>query len=186
MKELSLHILDIFQNSLSAGAENIGVTVDIDTRRDRILLSISDDGCGMDSAMLALVTDPFTTSRQTRTVGLGLPLLKQAAQAAGGELSISSEPKVGTTVSASFGLHHIDRMPIGDMASTVAAMAASLGSCELTFTQRLDQRSFTFDTREIREVLGSEVALSEGSVLNWIKENIEEEYAELGFDPRSC
>ena len=124
MKELSLHLLDIAQNSIAAGARHVDLTVE--EAGDRITLTVADDGCGMSPEFLAQVTDPFTTTRTTRKVGLGLPLLRLAAEQTGGALEVESREGVGTTVTAVFHAGHIDCPPLGDMAATVALLAQGL------------------------------------------------------------
>ena len=115
MRELSLNVLDIAQNSIAAGASVITMTVEEDAGADRLTLSVEDNGCGMTSEQLERVRDPFYTTRTTRPVGMGIPLFRMAAEATGGSLSITSKPGAGTTVTAVFGLSHIDRLPLGDV-----------------------------------------------------------------------
>lgn len=172
MKELSLHILDVAQNSVSAGAKALDLTVA--ERGGRLTITIADDGRGMSPAFLAGVTDPFTTTRTTRKVGLGLPLLKLAAEQTGGSLSIASELGVGTTVTAVFDAGNIDCPPLGDMAETVSLLAQGAPEdMELTYTRETARGTFRFDTREIRELLGP-VPLSEPEVAQWIRAYIAE------------
>ena len=111
MQELSMNVLDVAENSVAAGATLVAITLSIDTAAKRMTLTITDNGKGMPPEMAARVTDPFCTTRKTRKVGLGLPLLKMTAQATGGEMSIASKPGEGTTVRVTFGLSHIDRPP---------------------------------------------------------------------------
>ena len=118
MRELALHLLDIAQNSVSAHARNITISVEEDSRADRLRCSVIDDGVGMDAETVQLVTDPFVTSRVTRNVGLGIPLLKAAAEACEGGMWIHSTPGIGTRIDVEFQHSHIDRMPLGDLAET--------------------------------------------------------------------
>ena len=122
MLELSLNVLDIAQNSIAAGATRVLLSVQEDTANDRLTLTVADNGCGMTLQQLARVRDPFFTTRTTRKVGMGIPLFRMAAETAGGTFDIQSEKGNGTTVTAVFGLRHIDRMPLGDMAGTVATL----------------------------------------------------------------
>lgn len=177
MKELSLHILDIAQNSISAGCMCLDLSLVDD--QGELTLTIADDGCGMPPEFLAAVTDPFTTTRTTRKVGLGLPLLRLAAEQTGGSLSIKSEVGKGTTVKAVFRSDNIDCPPLGDMAGTVSLLAQGAPDVELTYTHSLNGASFTFDTREMRAVLGPEVSLAEPEVAVWMKEYIAEQEAAL-------
>ena len=115
MRELADNILDIAQNSIAAGASLVEIDISVSRAQDTVSLAFIDDGCGMSEDMVRAVCDPFTTTRKTRKVGLGLPLLKMTAQATGGEMSIASKPGEGTTVRVTVGLSHIDRPPRGDV-----------------------------------------------------------------------
>ena len=129
MKELSLHILDIAENSISAGAKNIEIKIIEDTQADLLQITVQDDGKGMDAETAALLTDPFYTTRTTRKVGLGLPLFKEAAVACNGSMQISSKPGLGTNVVISFQFSHIDRMPLGDLSGTILTLIDWLNGC---------------------------------------------------------
>ena len=153
MTELSLHILDIAENSTRAGASFVQITVDINLPDDRIRITITDDGCGMDETQLAEVTDPFFTTRTTRKVGLGVPFFKQAAEYSNGSFSISSAPKQGTVVTATFGYSHIDRVPLGDLNSTIYSLITMHPNCDFVYTYCVDDTSFVLDTRIFRELL---------------------------------
>ena len=177
MKELSLHLLDIAQNSIAAGARHVDLGVE--EGAGVLRLTVADDGRGMSPAFLAHVTDPFTTTRTTRKVGLGLPLLRLAAEQTGGELRVESQLGVGTTVTATFHTGHIDCPPLGDTASTVALLVQGLpGGMELTYTRKTERGEFRFDTAEIRAVLGPDVPLSEPEVAQWIRAYMAEGEAE--------
>ena len=174
MFELSLHILDLVQNSISAGAGLVVIEIVIDEEKDLLTISIMDDGCGMDEALLARVTSPFATTRTTRKVGLGIPMMKQSAEMCGGRFRIESTVGVGTTLRAEFGHGHVDRPPLGDLTGTMQALilgAPDKPDFRLNYTE--NGREFCFDTREVREVLGG-VSLAEPAVLQWIKSAIEE------------
>ncbi len=153
MTELSLNVLDVAENSTRAKASLVQITVDADTAADRLSITIADDGCGMTPEQVAQVTDPFFTSRTTRKVGLGVPFFKYAAEAAGGSFSIESQPGVGTTVIASFVLSHIDRMPLGDITSTIHTLVVYHPETDFLYEYRYNGRSFVLDTREFKEVL---------------------------------
>lgn len=191
MKELSLHILDIAENSAKAGAKLIGVFI---TEKDGVLtLRITDDGCGMKPDMLSRVTDPFTTSRTTRKVGLGLPLLRLAAEQTGGSLEITSRhidefpESHGTEVTAVFNTRHIDSPPLGDVISTIVTLIQGHPESDLIFRhtaegdsgETLDSETLvvSLDTREMREVLG-DVPLSTPDVLVWIRGSLSEQYGD--------
>ena len=138
MEDLSLHILDVLENSIAAEARHLRVVIEEDTRGDRLLLEIADDGKGMDEEMRSRVLDPFFTTRTTRRVGLGLPLLGQAAEQAGGSIEVISAPGEGTTVRAEFQLSHPDRKPLGDLGATLGAILAGRPDVELRFEYRRD------------------------------------------------
>ncbi len=153
MTELSLNVLDVAENSTRAGASLVRITVDADTAADRLVITIADDGCGMTPEQVAQVTDPFFTSRTTRKVGLGVPFFKYAAEAAGGSFSIESHPGVGTTVKAGFVLSHIDRMPLGDITSTIHTLVVYHPETDFLYEYSYNGRSFILDTREFKEIL---------------------------------
>ena len=153
MTELSLNVLDVAENSTRAGASLVEIIVDADTEADRLSITIADDGCGMTPEQAAQVTDPFFTSRTTRKVGLGVPFFKYAAEAAGGFFSIESQPGVGTTVTTVFVLSHIDRMPLGDITSTIHTLVVYHPETDFLYQYRYNGRSFTLDTREFKEIL---------------------------------
>ena len=177
MQELSLNILDIAKNSVRAGASKIEITVEKCTADKRLDITIEDDGCGMTPEQAAHVTDPFFTTRTTRRVGLGVPFLKMAAEMTGGGLTIETAPGRGTTVRAVFGLTHIDRMPLGDIAATICSLIQCNPEIDFTYTYRRGESSFTADTREFCAVLG-DVPLSNPEVVafigSFIRENTQE------------
>lgn len=172
MKELSLNILDITQNSIRAEAKK--VRIELSESGARLSLQISDDGFGMDSAMLERVVDPFVTTRDTRSIGLGIPLLKLAAEMAGGGLEIESAKGEGTTVRAWYDTSHIDAQPIGDMAMTIFSLIQGNPEIDFLYRRQKDGELFELDSSLLREELGEDVSLSEPEVLRWIYEYIEE------------
>ena len=167
MKEISLHILDIMQNSITAGASLVELVLTEDTGEDILSFSIKDNGKGMSREMLSTVTDPFTTGRTTRKVGLGIPLLKFAAESTGGGVCIESEVGVGTVISAKFGYSHIDRQPLGDMVQTVHQLITSYEEVDFLYVHTIDGKEFTVDTREIKNILGG-VSLKENDISLWL------------------
>jgi hypothetical protein len=171
MRELSLHLLDIAENSVAAGARTVTITVREDLAGDRLALSIQDDGKGMDAATVARVTDPFVTSRTTRKVGLGLPLLKEAAEMCNGFLRISSTLGVGTLVEVEFQHSHIDRMPLGDLAGTLLTLLISAPAVHWIFVYQVNDQSFVLDDAPIKAEL-ADVPLSEPSILSFLREEI--------------
>lgn len=168
-----MNVLDVAENSVAAGASLTQITLDISAQAKRLTLIIADNGKGMSPEFAARVTDPFTTTRTTRKVGLGLPFFKMAAEMTGGDMHIESELGVGTTITANFVLGHIDLAPLGDMAGTIAALIQCNPDVDFTYTVRADGQSFTADTREIREVLDG-VSLAEATVALWVKEYLVE------------
>lgn len=180
MKELSLHINDIIENALRAKATLIKLSIVEDPDRDLLKIKISDNGTGMSKEFRKKVLDPFTTSRTTRPVGLGLSLFEAAAKRTGGTLKLLSKENLGTVVAATFGYRHIDRAPLGDMASTIAAVLLSLGSSDLVYRHQIGKDEFQLDTREIRAVLGAKVPLSDLDVVRWIRNTVKEHLKDLG------
>jgi hypothetical protein len=178
LRELALHILDIAENSLAAGAKNVTLAVVEDTQTDRLRLSVQDDGRGMDEETAAAVVDPFVTSRTTRKVGLGIPLLKAAAEACNGWLKIVSAVGQGTQLVCEFQHSHIDRMPLGDMAGTVLALVTTAPDVHWVYRHRVDAQEFVFDDRVIKETLG-EVPLTEPEILGFIRGWLQQGMAEV-------
>ena len=176
-----MNVLDIVQNSISAGASLIGIEVAEDTEKDRLAIVIEDNGRGMTEEQVRAVTDPFYTTRTTRRVGLGVPFFKMAAEMTGGGLSIRTKEGEGTVVTATFGLSHIDRMPLGDVSGTVATLIQCNPHIDFVYVRTLGPRSITMDTREFRRILG-DVPLDAPEVSVFIREYLEENTAEL-LDP---
>ena len=180
MKELSLNILDIAQNSVTAKATRIEITVA--ETAERLTIRVADNGCGMSQEFVARVTDPFTTTRTTRKVGLGIPLLKMEAQMAGGDLTIQSEVGVGTTTSAWFDPRNIDMPPLGDLISTIITQIQGSPDIDLIFTHSIGAESYTLDTGEIREIMGG-ISLAEPEILHWLTDYLQENEAALRQEP---
>lgn len=178
MKELSLHILDITQNSIRAQAQLVNLVIVESLENNELTIIIEDNGCGISADMLHHITDPFVTTRTTRKVGLGLSLFKAAAEACGGYFEISSTPGVGTKVVASFMRDHIDRAPLGNMADTILTMVMSFGETDLNYEHNFNNQLFVFNTREIKETLEVE-SLNEPEILNWIREFVAEGLEEI-------
>lgn len=154
VEDLALHVLDIAQNSLEAGATRIEIAVDEDPAADRLTIEVRDNGRGMDDAARRRALDPFFTTRTTRSVGLGLALLRQAAEAAGGRLVVQSEPGEGTTVRSEFRLGHIDRAPLGDLETTVLVLAASHDDVDLHVLHRRGEEEYALSSSDVRAALG--------------------------------
>ncbi len=173
MQELSMNVLDIAQNSIRAKAKNVQITLDFNLQTNMLTLSIKDDGKGMDEKTLAAAQDPFSTSRTTRKVGLGLPLLKMAAQLTNGDVLITSKPMQGTNVTATFEIGHIDLAPLGDMPGSISALMQLNPDIDFIYTVKCGDEEFAVNTKELKEVLG-DVSLSEPGIALWVKEYIDE------------
>jgi anti-sigma regulatory factor (Ser/Thr protein kinase) len=153
VEELSLHILDIAMNSIRAGATEVAVEVTEDRGQNLLAFAVRDNGCGMTEEQLAQIHDPFFTTRDTRRVGLGIPLLKQTAEQAGGGLAVHSSTGRGTTVEARFELDHVDRPPVGDMAATVWTLVVTNADVEFDYRHTIDGACFEVNTTKLKETL---------------------------------
>ena len=174
MRELSLNILDVAQNSISAGAELVEIIVSEDSRENTLLIEIKDDGCGMNEETLASVQDPFFTTRTTRKVGMGIPLFKMAAEMTGGSFSIESEVGKGTCVKALFKTDNVDFTPLGDIDSTIVTLVTMNTAIDFEYTLKVDGREFTLSTKQLKEILGG-VPLDMPEVVMWIKDYLKEQ-----------
>jgi hypothetical protein len=173
LRELSLHLLDIAENSIAARATIIRMMVEENTFIDRLRLTVEDNGIGMDKEMAAKVTDPFVTSRTTRKVGLGIPLLKEAAEASNGSLELWSEKGQGTRICVEFQRSHIDRMPLGNLAETYRSLAITSPEINWLLGYRFDDYEFLYDQKEVRDELG-EIPFSDPAVIRYIRQTFEE------------
>lgn len=173
MPEIALNVLDIAQNSVRAEASLIQISVDVNQPADTLTIIIGDNGCGMTQEQIAHVEDPFFTTRTTRKIGLGVPFFKMAAISTGGSFSIISEPGRGTTVTAVFGLSHIDRMPLGDINGTIHTLITFNTHIDFLYVYRFNDKSFSLDTREFRKILEN-VPLDMPEVSQYIREFLDE------------
>jgi hypothetical protein len=178
MREIALHLLDIAENSVAADAKNITLTVCEDLQGDKLTASVIDDGKGMSTAMASSVVDPFVTSRTTRKVGLGIPLFKEAAESCNGNLVIHSEIGKGTSINVEFQHSHIDRMPLGDLSTTMLTLFVAYPQIHWLFNYKMipingmQEEKFVFDTQPVMAELG-DMPLTEPVVLAFIREYIE-------------
>lgn len=172
MRDISLHILDIAENSIRAGSTLISISMAVDKANDDLVIMIDDNGSGMSKEMLEHVKSPFTTSRTTRKVGLGIPLLTASCEASGGHLDIASEPGKGTKLTAHLGYSHIDRPPLGDIAETLATLTIMNPSIDFAFSAN-SVEVFEYDTRQIKATLG-EVPVTHPDVMAFIREYLQE------------
>jgi hypothetical protein len=178
MREIALHLLDIAENSASADSTKVSLVVQEDLANDRLTTFVIDNGCGMDAETVQNVQDPFYTTRTTRNVGLGIPLLKLAAEQAEGRFNLRSEPGKGTRLEAEFRHSNIDRMPLGDLASTFLTVLISHPQIDWTFDYQVTEengqiRDFVFESADLKSELQG-VSLTEPEVLAFVRGMIEE------------
>jgi anti-sigma regulatory factor (Ser/Thr protein kinase) len=179
--EISLHILDIVENSTRAGAKTVSIDIIEDTERDVLSLEIRDDGSGMSEDVLRRVIDPFFTTKTVRSVGLGLPMLAQAAERADGRFIIESKGGEGTRVAADFKLSHIDRQPLGDISATLVTLVAGNKDIDIIYRHEHNGQTYIFDTREIKKEL-EDIPINHVTVLNFIRSHITEGLKEIGAE----
>lgn len=184
MDELSLYVLDITMNSVRAGADTIGIT--LDEAGEWLDFSVSDNGCGMTEEQVKRLSDPFFTTRKTRKVGLGIPFLTMLAEMTGGFVRITSVHESvsddhGTTTYARFGRNHIDFIPLGDMVETVLTLIQGSPDINFTYTHKTESGTVSLSCEELRAIL-EDVPLNEPEVLAWIRENLREQYAALASE----
>jgi hypothetical protein len=179
--ELSLHILDIVENSTRSGAKIVQIRILEDEKKDRLSLEIRDDGRGMDGETLRRALDPFFTTKEVRRVGLGLPMLAEAAERAGGHFQIVSGIGEGTTVRAEFLYSHIDRQPLGDMAGTLVALIAGNPDVDFFYRHEKNGRSYTLDTAGVRRELGG-VSIHHPKVLSFLRREIRQGLDGIGVE----
>jgi anti-sigma regulatory factor (Ser/Thr protein kinase) len=184
MLEIALHLLDIVENSTRAGARNIGIKITEDGESDTLAMEVRDDGAGMDRKTIKKVLDPFYTTKSVRRVGLGLPLLLEAAERTGGSLKIESQEGNGTTVRAVFGHSHIDRQPLGNIAGTLIALLAGNPDVDFSYRHTKNGKAFYLDSSEIKREL-EDVPITHSEVLSFLRRQIEEGLEEIGVKPQS-
>lgn len=168
MEQLSLHILDLVQNSLEAEATSVSAKIVEDLSNDRLTIQVVDDGRGMSEEICQRVTDPFFTTRKTRHVGLGIPFLQAATQACAGSLTVRSQEGSGTTITAVFQHSHIDRMPLGDMVKTLMVLFLMTEPITFHYSHQIDDRVFEFSTDLFHQLLGP-VSFSAREVREWFQ-----------------
>ena len=173
MNELSLHILDICQNSIKADANLINIIIEEDTKNDFFKVLIGDNGNGMSEKTLSEVSDPFFTTRTTRKVGLGISLFKMACELCDGKFTITSEVNVGTKLIAEFKNNHIDRAPLGDIEDTLCVLLLNELEIDIYYEHIINDKNYIFDSRVVKEVLDG-ISFTNYDVMKWIKANIKE------------
>jgi anti-sigma regulatory factor (Ser/Thr protein kinase) len=177
LKELSLHILDIAENSVQANAKNVMIKVEENTNKDILRFEVKDNGKGMNAVQLAQATNPFYTSRTTRKVGLGIPFLKEAAEACNGSIKINSKEGIGTTIQVEFQRNHIDRMPIGDLENTFLNLLIGYPDIHWIFQYKFDEKEFNFDDKPVKQELNG-LSMSEPIVISFLRKAITKGLAE--------
>ncbi len=178
MLTLADHILDIAENSVRAGAKLIQIFIEEDSINDLLTLEITDDGHGMAKDVLQKALDPFYTTKTVRRVGLGLPLLRDAAERSGGVFQVNSEENCGTTVKATFGLRHLDRQPLGAIINIIIILIISNSDIDFFYKHRHNDRQFEMDTREIRKEI-EDVPINHPEIIKYIRGAMEEGLQEL-------
>jgi len=179
--ELSLHILDIVENSTRAGASIVNIDITEDTAKDILSLDIRDNGSGMSEDVLEKVIDPFFTTKTVRNVGLGLPMLAQAAERTEGKFIIESKGGEGTRVAVDFKLSHIDRQPLGDISGTLVTLIAGDPDIEFIYRHRRNGQTYILDTREIKKEI-EDIPINHVDVLNFIRSHVTEGLTEIGAE----
>ena len=179
LEDLSQHVLDITENSVAADATTVLIEITEDVKSNVLSMVIEDNGRGMSPEFLAKVTDPFTTSRTTRRVGMGLPFLKQSTELCGGHFVLKSELGVGTRTEARFQYDSIDRPPVGDMPATI--MSVFMGHPDINWTYRhiINGEEFCLTTEELVDALEDRELLRTIDVGLWIREQVSEALGEL-------
>ncbi len=178
MKDLSLHILDIIENSVNAGAKNIEININENTVKDILTIRIKDDGKGMDKQLLNKVANPFVTTKINKKIGLGISLFKQAAESANGYLLIDSNDKKGTDIKATFQDSHIDRKPIGDVAETLISAILLAPETDFILKYKKDNSKFFIKTKDLKQQIGVD-CLTETNILKELKALITNKLKEL-------
>lgn len=180
MKELAMHVYDLMENSTAANSTEVRLTIR-DSKQDNVYaFTIEDNGKGMTSEFLAKVTDPYTTSRTTRKVGLGLPLIKMNSEHCGGGMNIASEVGRGTTLNFWFQHDHWDRPPMGDLAGTIVMLCAAHEDIHIIYRHITDSDEFVFDTEEIKEALDG-MSMNDVKVFKWLKDMVQENLEAIGY-----
>jgi len=181
LREIALHILDVAENGITAGADCIHIIVDEARVENLLTIAIEDNGKGIQVEKVNTLTDPFVTSRTTRRVGLGLPLLEAAARRCEGNLTINSQPGKGTRITTTFRYDHIDRAPIGDMAATLITLIMGNAEVDFVYSHSIDDNNFDLDTREIKEELGP-LYMTDPAVMYHLKQTIKTQLEQLESD----
>ncbi len=180
MQDLSLHILDIVENSIDAGATKISIMVNEAIKKNLLEISIKDNGKGMDKETLKKILDPFYTTKTVRRVGLGLSLFAQSVSEADGKLKIKSQPNKGTIVKAQMNYNHIDRKPLGNICDTIMVLIGTKGN-EIDFSYKhcKNDKCFSFDTGEMKKLLNG-IPINNPQILTFLRKKIAAGLKEIG------
>jgi anti-sigma regulatory factor (Ser/Thr protein kinase) len=179
LEDLSLHILDLVENAIAARAKKIGISIIEESKRDQLVIEIKDDGIGMDEEVSQKATDPFFTTRTSRRVGLGLSLLAQSAQEAGGMLHIESELGKGTKVTAVFQYHHIDRKPLGSMVETMTTLLLGNPELDISYTHEKEGKSYILNSQVLKERF-KDRSLTDPEAIQWLRKHLKEGLKQIG------
>ena len=173
MLELAAHILDIAENSVRAGAKLVEIIINEDDSKNLLSIEINDNGSGMTKEEITKALDPFYTTKKVRRIGLGIPMLSDAAQRAGGNLNLDSTKGKGTNLKVTFQLDHIDRQPLGDIVGTIVILIAGNSDIDFLFKYRKNDWQFKLDTRDIRKEI-SDIPINHPEILKYIRSVLEE------------
>jgi len=173
LRDISLHITDIIQNSITAGAGNVKIEIRADKIRDSLTVAVMDDGCGMKEDFAQKAADPFTTGRSSRKVGLGIPFFKMSGEITGGSFSLSSREGEGTSIIVEYKISSIDRIPLGDVGDAIVTSILTNSSINFELFMDNGQESFYFSSRELSLQL-KDIPLTHRDVLAWIRDYINE------------
>jgi len=179
LEDLSIHILDIVENAIAAQTKKIDILIMEEPKKDRLVIEIKDDGIGMDEEVSQKAIDPFFTTRTSRRVGLGLSLMAQAAQEAGGMLRIESELGKGTKVTATFQYHHIDRKPLGSMVETMTTLLLGNPELDISYTHQKEGKSYVLKSQGLKERF-KDRSLTDPEVIQWLRKHLKEGLAQIG------
>ncbi|WP_425060592.1 hypothetical protein SCACP_13220 [Sporomusa carbonis] len=178
MREMSLHILDLVQNSIEAGATLVKLEIIEDFATDVLLIRVSDNGRGMDEKLRQLVIDPFITTRTTRRIGLGLPLMDMSSQRCGGYLKVESKPGQGTVVEAKYRHSHLDRPPMGNLVETIKTILVTNPTLNFLYHHIVNDRSLWISSQELANILDG-IPLTHPDILIWLHEYLSDNIANL-------
>lgn len=179
IEDLAMGLMELVMNSITAGARHIWIVIRRSLRSNLLTLEERDDGCGMDPAFAKRLTDPFTTTRTTRRIGMGTALMQGTCQLCGGKMDVASEKGKGTTIVCTLPLDSIDLPPMGNIGEVVMDAMQAAEGIDYDLLYQTDASSFHFTTRELRTVLGDEVSLQDAQVLLWVRDYINQQISQI-------